>query len=77
LIHHPQPNKEILKALFDEEINLKLIKKYGFDNVVGSHGIEVFKEAVEAIKNEILYRMKSESIKSHLLDRRVRNKERL
>lgn len=71
------PNKEMLKALFDSDRDEKLLEKYQLSQVIASHGIEDYKEAIEEIKKGILFKMKSENVKSHLLDRRVQHKERL
>ena len=41
-VQNRQANKEMLKALFDKSINMKLLEKYGFNKVVGSFGMDIF-----------------------------------
>jgi|NOAtaT_7_FD_contig_31_4545307_length_304_multi_3_in_0_out_0_1 hypothetical protein len=49
----------MLKALFDDSTNMKLLEKYGLKKVVDSFGMDIFKEAIQALKEEILFRMKN------------------
>lgn len=58
-VQNRQANKEMLKALFDDSTNMKLLEKYGLKKVVDSFGMDIFKEAIQALKEEILFRMKN------------------
>lgn len=40
------PCKEMLKAIFDSDMDEKLLRKYKLSQIIEEHGIEEYKEAV-------------------------------
>ena len=71
------PSKELLKAMFDRELNKRLVEKVGLSSIVNSYGVYAFQSAMEELKMDLLLRMRSESVKSHLFNRSIQKKDRL
>lgn len=40
------PSKEMLKAIFDSNMDEKLLSKYNLSQIIEEHGIEDYKEAI-------------------------------
>ena len=71
------PNKDILRAMFDREVNKKLIEKVDLSSIVNQYGTYEFLNAMEELRADLLLRMRSENLKTHLFNRSISKKERL
>lgn len=76
-INIKNPNKEILKVMFNKKLDYKSLKKLNMLDLVNDFGEKSYQDAMNDLKQEITMRMKGESIKSHLLDRNIKKKDRL
>lgn len=71
------PTKEILRAMFDNEINRKLLEKVGLWSIAQKFDLSTYAEAMNELKLEILFRMRESCLLSHLSDRKIQKRERL
>lgn len=69
------PTKQTLKAMFDLDVNIKLLKKEGLVETENQFNSKDIKEAMEELKCEILMRLKESNIRSNLIKREITNKE--
>lgn len=72
-------NKDILRAMFDFEANInnKLLEKVGLGSIVNQYGTYEYQNAMEELRNDILLRMRTENLKTHLFSRSISKKEML
>jgi hypothetical protein len=63
--------------MFNKELNKKLIEKVGLGSILELHGSYEFLNAMEDLKLDLVFRMRSENLKTHLLDRNIQKRERL
>ena len=71
------PNKEILKAMFNREVNQKTVEKAGLGSILKTYGSYEYTNAMEDLRVEMMFRMRSENLKSHMFGRNLQKKERL
>ena len=69
------PSKQTLKAMFDLDVNMKLLKKEGLVETENQFNSKDIKEAMEELKCEILLRLKESNIRSNLIKREITKKE--
>ena len=63
--------------MFDRELNKKLVEKVRLGPIVNNYGAYAFQNAMEELRMDILLRMRTESVKSHLFNRNIQKKDRL
>ena len=71
------PSKSTLQVMFNTELDTKLAKKTGIMPIIEEYDYFTFQRAMEELKEQILWHMRGECLKNHLLDRRVSQREHL
>lgn len=63
--------------MFNIEVNNKLIDKAGLSSIVSQYGKYEYLNAMEELRSDIVLRMRSENLKTHLFSRNISKKDRL
>ena len=70
-------NKDLLKAMFDRQVNQKLINKAGLGYIFNKYGSYEYQNAMEELRTDMLLRMRTENLKSHLFNRNLKKRDHL
>jgi len=63
--------------MFAKDVNKKLMEKVGLNSILMSYGNYEYLNAMEELRIDLLYKMRSESLKAHMFKRSIQRKERL
>lgn len=63
--------------MFNRDVNKKLMEKVGLSSVLSKYGSYEYLHAMDELRVDIMFKMRSENLKSHMLDRNLKKKDRL
>ena len=63
--------------MFNKEVNKKLMEKVGLGSVLSNYGSYEYLNAMDELRIDLLYKMRSESLRCHMFQRNIQKKERL
>ena len=63
--------------MFGKDVNKKLMEKVGLNSILMSYGNYEYLNAMDELRTDLLFKMRSESLKAHMFKRNIQRKERL
>lgn len=63
--------------MFSKDINKKLMEKTGLNSILMVYGSYEYLSAMDELRTDLVFKMRSESLKAHMFKRSIKRKERL